>query len=538
MPCCRSWRRPGPQTWYGQVRRGLTGPEAGARGPGSGFWLACLPAALPHMHACRACGRMAYATATPAGGPPAHCAHCHWHWWRAGDVRRPAERPHRVRGGRRVRAGHARPPADQGRGPQGAYCCTVFLRYCGTAHQTGGHGERGAPFAHAAYTPPGRTLRCWAGRSSTPRALHHLLCAPAPYGRQALPVWTGGTKTKFKFAAPCPGRCPPATTWLAACMATCATCRAPSTPTGRPCLRGTWRPSGCSTWVPRRDKEEAALHRPAPLRLLAHPCPCRPKAHETARCYAVQLPCLLPPCRVLPLPRTGAVATGAVATGAVACIASMRGGWVAGRLACLPPDSHGPLHTTPRHTTPRPRLSLMQVAVVPEGGAEPRALLGLLRLVHWLALAGPTPSPGAAGTASGPPPQAMHDGSDRPAAGRPVQPAGGSSSSSNSGCRSGSRGVRWVTGQPDGLPSPTTTSYHLVLDCGTGATAVGEPAVHTSMPCQCRVGRCGSAPSEANRHTDGPARAMSLTPYPAPVGRHLHALPGTRGIPPSAVRVM
>ena len=73
--------------------------------------------------------------------------------------------------------------------------------------------------------------------------------------------------------------------------------------------------------------------------------------------------------------------------------------------------------TSPPAPRQRPAFLLhMQVAVIPEGGGHPLALLGLVRLVHWLATA-----PGGAG-----------------------------------------------------LPCPHTTPYHIVTDAGTGTTAIGK----------------------------------------------------------------
>lgn len=79
--------------------------------------------------------------------------------------------------------------------------------------------------------------------------------------------------------------------------------------------------------------------------------------------------------------------------------------------------------------------------MVPEGGADPRALLGLVRVVQWLA------DPGAQG------------------------PEAGAGAGADPGVNAAQCGVLRTL---PGLPQPTTTPYTLVVDSGTGTTAIGE----------------------------------------------------------------
>ncbi|GIL43850.1 hypothetical protein Vafri_1445 [Volvox africanus] len=94
-----------------------------------------------------------------------------------------------------------------------------------------------------------------------------------------------------------------------------------------------------------------------------------------------------------------------------------------------------------------------KVALVAEGGGDPPALLGLLRLVYWLAY-GQTVDEGCCQNltnANALDPRAPGGGE------RPV--------------RHGSLNRRIATVQS--LPYPTTTPYKFVVDSGTGTTAIG-----------------------------------------------------------------
>ena len=98
------------------------------------------------------------------------------------------------------------------------------------------------------------------------------------------------------------------------------------------------------------------------------------------------------------------------------------------------------------------------VAVIPEGAAGPAALLGLIRQVAWLA-------------------------------GSPQSPLSSSSSSSSSSAS-----------------SDTSTTWQLVVDSGTGATATGTPCGLVELLCVALV--CASACRSCCTHRVMPQRLL------------------------------
>ncbi|KAG2501838.1 hypothetical protein HYH03_000336 [Edaphochlamys debaryana] len=101
-----------------------------------------------------------------------------------------------------------------------------------------------------------------------------------------------------------------------------------------------------------------------------------------------------------------------------------------------------------------------QVAVIPEGGGQPSALLGLIRLAHCLAATGAGPEAAAAVGQPG-------------AAASPLGVAGRQAPLQGGGGAGPGRGPQPpVVGLP-GLPAPLTTPYRIVVDSGTGTAAIG-----------------------------------------------------------------